>query len=763
MKRRLAISLLSVFILCSTTTVFGQILVQDDFSYTPGSDLSTNGWSKAGALSPILVTSSGLTYTGYISTGVGNAVSAVGFTDRYSKPMSVPTSGNLYASFMVRVDTATATGGYVVCFYSNATARGRLWVKNDGTGKLKFGLGGKSQSATVAYDTATYSFKTTYLIVLKYLFLTTPNTDDKYALIINPLPGKPEPAPTIGPNTDAGNDLGVNTTGSSLSIQGRDSTGMSGIVVIDGIRVSQNWSDVLPPPPYYYKGTGALDNPASWGDKVDGTGVPPSDFASDNQLYSVGNTSAVSLTSTWSVTGVGSKVIIGSGVNLTVGTNGILAATVNVNSGGTLTLTQSSYWPAFGDINGTVSFKNVSGFSLDADYTFPSGSGTYDLDLNSGDFNLAGRTLTVKGKFRLNGHRVLGTGTFKLDSAGTLYISSPSGITSTGATGDIQSSTRQFSRYASYAYVGTANQVTGDAIPDSVANLTIQMANRSLTTTLSKFAASNGNLNLTLGKFKLGNFNLWFSNPAGQSDSSYVITDGTGSLIRPVATTAKKTMPIGSATEYRVAAVTFPKTPVSTNISFRYVSGDPGSVGLPGGATNYYKGGYWVITSDGNPGSTFRLDLNAIGVGFDTTAMRVLSRPSATTAWQYAGLAAGYSGGSVADSMISSFGQFAIGLGPKATAVEATNTVPKTFSLLNNYPNPFNPTTTIGYEVPTETRVTLTVFNLLGQQVAKLVDEVKPAGKHLATFDASALSSGIYLYQFKAGSFLQTRKMLLVK
>jgi len=761
MNRKRTISLLVVFILCSTTIAFGQILVQDDFNYTPGSDLSANGWSKAGTSPSMVVTSAGLTYPGYIGSGVGNAVLATGFTDRYSKPISIPTSGNLYASFMVRVDTASTTGGYVVCFFSNNAARGRFWVKNDGAGRLKFGLSGKSATSPVTYDTTTYSFKKTYLVVLKYMIVTTTTTDDKYALIVNPLPGIPEPTPNIGPNTDASNDLGANTSGSSLSIQGRDSTGGAGVAILDGIRVSQNWAEVLPPPPYYYKGTGALNDPANWGDKVDGTGVHPSDFASDNQLYSVGNTSAVSLTSTWSVTGIGSKVIVGSGVNLTVASGGILAATVNVNSGGTLTLTQSSFWPAFGDVAGTVAFNSPSGFSLDADYTFPTSSGYYDL--KAGDFNLSGKTLTVKGRFRLNGYKVYGTGTFKLDSAGTLFISSPNGIMASGATGDIQSSIRQFSRYATYAYVGTSNQVTGDAIPDSVANLTIQMGNRNLTTILSKFVASSGNLNMTLGKFKLGNFNLWFNNPAGQSDSSYVITDGTGSLVRPISTTPKKTMPIGSATEYRVAAITFAKVPTATNISFRYVTGDPGSAGLPSGATNYYKGGYWVITSDGNPGSSFRMDLNAIGVGFDTTAMRVLSRPNSTTAWQYAGSAAGYSGGSVADTAISTFGQFAVGLGPKVTAVEGSSSLPKEITLMRNYPNPFNPSTTIKYQLPSEARVSLVVYSLLGQQVATLIDEMKPAGDHAVTFDASKLSSGLYLYQLKAGSFIQTRKMLLVK
>jgi hypothetical protein len=268
---------------------------------------------------------------------------------------------------------------------------------------------------------------------------------------------------------------------------------------------------------------------------------------------------------------------------------------------------------------------------------------------------------------------------------------------------------------------------------------------------------------MTLGKFKLGNFNLWFNNPAGQSDSSYVITDGTGSLVRPISTTPKKTMPIGSATEYRVAALTFAKVPTATNISFRYITGDPGSAGLPIGATNYYKGGSWMITSDAAPGATFRLDLNASGVGLDSTALRVMVRPNGTTAWQFAGTAAGFSGGLVSDSVISNFGQFAVGLGPKVTAVDESASLPKEIALMSNYPNPFNPSTTIKYQLPSETRVSLVVYSLLGQQVATLVDDMKPAGDHAVTFDASKFSSGLYLYQLKAGSFIQTRKMLMVK
>jgi hypothetical protein len=98
------------------------------------------------------------------------------------------------------------------------------------------------------------------------------------------------------------------------------------------------------------------------------------------------------------------------------------------------------------------------------------------------------------------------------------------------------------------------------------------------------------------------------------------------------------------------------------------------------------------------------------------------------------------------------------------TAVEpVVGTVPTAFVLQQNYPNPFNPSTTLEFSIPTKCRVVLEVFNILGQSVARLVDGEQAAGTYRTTFDASKLSSGVYLYQLKAGDFVQARKMLLVK
>lgn len=94
---------------------------------------------------------------------------------------------------------------------------------------------------------------------------------------------------------------------------------------------------------------------------------------------------------------------------------------------------------------------------------------------------------------------------------------------------------------------------------------------------------------------------------------------------------------------------------------------------------------------------------------------------------------------------------------------EDPQTVPEQFTLSNNYPNPFNPTTVISYQLPEASQVTLRVFDMLGREVAILVNGRVSAGEHEVQFDASNLSSGLYIYRLQAGEFIQTKKMMLIK
>ena len=102
---------------------------------------------------------------------------------------------------------------------------------------------------------------------------------------------------------------------------------------------------------------------------------------------------------------------------------------------------------------------------------------------------------------------------------------------------------------------------------------------------------------------------------------------------------------------------------------------------------------------------------------------------------------------------------------------EDISSPPLSFILDQNYPNPFNPFTTINYALPSTSKVLLNIYNLRGEEIARLVNGIQPAGLHQITWDASGVSSGIYFYRIqasptsggRAGDFIQTRKMVVLK
>jgi hypothetical protein len=110
---------------------------------------------------------------------------------------------------------------------------------------------------------------------------------------------------------------------------------------------------------------------------------------------------------------------------------------------------------------------------------------------------------------------------------------------------------------------------------------------------------------------------------------------------------------------------------------------------------------------------------------------------------------------------------FKLGLGNDVAQLE-NNDLPTSFGLKQNYPNPFNPDTKLEFDVPHRSHVTITVFNVLGQQITTLVDEQMTAGSYVADWDGRASSgnqvaSGIYFYKMEADGFVETKKMMLLK
>jgi len=99
----------------------------------------------------------------------------------------------------------------------------------------------------------------------------------------------------------------------------------------------------------------------------------------------------------------------------------------------------------------------------------------------------------------------------------------------------------------------------------------------------------------------------------------------------------------------------------------------------------------------------------------------------------------------------------------KTISVKKEAELPEAYNLSQNYPNPFNPSTNIEFSIPKASHISLKIYNVLGQEVSTLVNETKEAGSYIATFNANNLPSGIYYYTIKAGNYIASKKMMLIK
>jgi len=92
------------------------------------------------------------------------------------------------------------------------------------------------------------------------------------------------------------------------------------------------------------------------------------------------------------------------------------------------------------------------------------------------------------------------------------------------------------------------------------------------------------------------------------------------------------------------------------------------------------------------------------------------------------------------------------------------NIIPTEYSLSQNYPNPFNPTTKINFSLPEDGKIKLTIYDILGREVKRIVNsEFRSAGRYTVEFNGAGLSSGVYFYRIEAGEFVQTKRMVLLK
>ncbi len=251
-------------------TGFGQLLLNENFSYPAGDLITSYGWvaHSGGGTQPITVNSSGLTFAGYIASGIGNAALVDNNGEDDNKTFIAQTSGSIYVAFMVKVVANAA--GYFFHLSTNPlnTSFFRARVYTDATNHFGIGVG----SGAASYSTSTFTVGNTYLLIVKYEMVAGTTNDKVSLFVISGAIPPTEPAATVGPLVDA-----TQTDCNPGSVALRQYSATQNFI-IDGIRVAPSWSDVLtaviPPPANYPTNFAAATAPVtinlSWTDAVGG-------------------------------------------------------------------------------------------------------------------------------------------------------------------------------------------------------------------------------------------------------------------------------------------------------------------------------------------------------------------------------------------------------------------------------------------------------------------------------------------------------------
>ena len=541
------------------------------------------------------------------------------------------------------------------------------------------------------------------------------------------------------------------------------------------------------------------------------------------------------------------------------------SSTFKVNSGGTLKVENSSGLSTWAD--GAIRTTNR---------IFDAGANYYFIGYNAqvtGDAlpvtltgslvfaNSYGTTLTnsistsgsvtVTGILKTSGQTISGAGSFTLNSGASLYTDSPDGISASGATGSIQTTTRTFNGGAYYYYYAGVAQVTGNGLPALIYYGSLAILNTA-GVTLSR-STEIRNLNLQ-GRLLMGGYDLTLSpgfslTGSPGSVANMIVQDGTGRLIVRFDEVAQPQVPIGdySGGTYRyslfsmyVNASAFSNARVTLDIQRGKHAANT--------SMNNYLTRSWSFTATGFTSPSVNLyiqyDQNDVtgdesqifGAKYDGTVWNIMGQVNATNnTFEQSSMNGFYTvtGGEESALPVELVSFTARRLGGDVvlhwqTATEVDNAgfaverknpggwenlgfvegngtsnspkyydfrdnsvgtagityrlkqidnsgsitysgevsvegIPVEFELSQNHPNPFNPSTDIHYSIPVEGEVKLHIYNALGQKITTLVNEVKQPGEHSVSFDGSSLSSGVYIYELRAGELSIRKKMILVE
>ncbi len=464
-------------------------------------------------------------------------------------------------------------------------------------------------------------------------------------------------------------------------------------------------------------------------------------------------------------------------------------AMVNLQNGGILRLNISDASNAFPKSlfinNGTVRYgltgdqkiKDMNYYRLEVSFT---GIKTWTVDTNrtiadSLEINntttlrfaaSTAKSVTVNGTVRLT------SGAINNADTTNVALAIADGATISRATGSIAAPV-QFNGGVNLRYTSSVQNITpGYELPADPAKLKKLTISGSQGITLGSNITVNDTLELSDGNIYLGNFNLivgakgkLFGTP---SDSSMVVQTGTGVLKKIFDAPSSFTFAVGdtmNGPRYTPAALNF------TSGSFSNASVDAvlKTVKHPSNTSvNNFINRYWSMVPSGI--SSFSCDVEFM---YHPTDVNGFESNLYLGRWTGTGWGTLLNKADTVKHLLSgtvtTFSEFTGGEKTGVTKVDAGVAVPKEFALSQNYPNPFNPSTTINYDLPVSSNVLLKVYDIIGKEVATVVNGEQQAGAYSIKFNASkfGLSSGIYFYKIEAAGgskiFVKVEKMMLVK
>jgi len=863
--------IISFFMLSLIVTAWGQHKFTEDFDYTAGDTLTKKGYliSSGGTTNAIRAVSPGLTFTGYASSGIGNAVGLITTGQDVYKSFPKDSGGSFYSAFMVSVSAAQSAGDYFFALSpaeSQTNYYGRIFIKSSGTGFV-FGL--SKSNETAKYGTTVFSFSTTYLVVVKYTFSPADTADDilkLYALSTSTnLGAEPLTAEIIDTaltRSDAKNFSFVTLR------QGAASNAPT--LVMDGIRIGTTWNDV-------FFSTLVSKTSVNFGKVNVGTGVADSVYVKNTGTVSVQIDSAVSSDTVFVVTpktatiavGDSQKFVITFTPSATTASSaiisfkptgatapdtvvvsgegiqaGFLKSVSNINFGNviiTLNKKDSLYikntgsnslnisavasdnaefaitptsaalsaedsaWfyitfapTSAGAKTGNIVFTHDAPSSPDtvkvsgtgtaipppaiSNITRPSGSRVpnpgdsvvvmakvkdqFGIDsvrlkyfvndaadsVNMTAMNDSMYTGKIPGSVHQNGTRVeyqvlayshTGQTTLSAKSANSSYFA---GISKMSLSGLKKMDANLLNLYKGY-YAKVTGVINGPNY--QATNLAQYVQDDSGGLNLFKSGALADTLNRGDSIIVLGRLDQFRGTTEIVPDSSAHGKDiqvvGTGKVVAPINLTAAQFNANPELYESRLVRF----TGLTKKYSDSTWPGQPGNIAIvmyQTGSTDtlilFNNAGVPAVNA---PEPAYPVTITAIAVQFASSG--------AATIGPY----------EILPRYVTDF--------EKTTGVKENSTgMPKEFSLSQNFPNPFNPSTTIKFGLPNVSNVTLKIYDVIGREVASLVSGQLPAGYHTYLWNAAAMSSGVYFYKVTATSvngknetFTQVKKLLLMK